>query len=196
MGKVHTSNNANSWGFSYDFSVAKPMDTRTVVATYSDLTKEDTWKQGGAYMNYKGMTVACADTGKLYVYIGGTASAIDVAKASNWVAQGSDLEVEVAASLVLSNNKDVYVCKVPANTESLSFIKGSMTDGKLREVIFIIDNSENTKTCMIALPNEGIEVIYNIEDMYVNPGLSSEFSFLIDTTGSTPIIRVAGLIKE
>jgi hypothetical protein len=44
MGRIHTPNNSNSWGFSYDFSTAKPLDTRDVVATYNDLITADTWK--------------------------------------------------------------------------------------------------------------------------------------------------------
>lgn len=89
MGRIHTSNNDNSWGFSYNFSVAKPMDTRLVVASYNDLTTASTWLQGTEYMNYKGMAVTCVDTGKIYVYIGESGSATDVANADKWVAQGT-----------------------------------------------------------------------------------------------------------
>lgn len=89
MGRVHTSNNANSWGFSYNFATAKPMDTRDVVSTYNDLITASTWQQGSAYMNYTGMKVSCADTGKIYVYIGESASATDVVNPAKWIASGS-----------------------------------------------------------------------------------------------------------
>lgn len=106
--------------------------------------------------------------------------------------------LEVGEGLTISNKKDAYVYKVPSDTTTdlVVAIDEAIEEGKLKEVILIIDNSDNNNTCMIALPNEGVEVIYNIEDMYVKPGLSSEFSLLIDTTGDTTIIRVAGLIKE
>lgn len=122
----------------------------------------------------------------------------------NWVSYKSDkndLEVGELGDdevLTISNKKDAYVYKVQSNTTTdLDVtIDGEMEEGKLKEVILIIDNSDNSNTLQIAMPTEGATFIYNIDEMYVNAGLSSEFSFLIDTRGETPIIRVAGLIQE
>lgn len=160
MGKVHTSNNANSWGFSYDFSVAKPMDTRTVVATYSDLTNADIWKQGGAYMNYKGMTVACADTGKIYVYIGETASAIDVAKKSNWVAQGSDVENSL-------DSEDTDVALSAAMGKKLNDSINQLKE--YREVSIDFGKNEDSITIAIMQPSIISSVkLVNVKELYLS----------------------------
>lgn len=84
MAKQYKPDSSNSWGFSYDFATAKPMDTRAVVDTYTSLLSADTWKKGSEYMHYKGMKVSCADTGKVYTYIGETGNSTDVTYDSNW----------------------------------------------------------------------------------------------------------------
>lgn len=91
MGKTYTASSDNSWGFSYDFSVNKPIDTRLVVNTFNDLIDPNTWKVEKEYMCYKGMAVACADTGKIYVYKGASGVASHINQESNWVSQGEAL---------------------------------------------------------------------------------------------------------
>lgn len=84
MAKLYNPDSSNSWGFSYDFATAKPMDTRAVVDTYNSLLLPATWLKGSEYMHYKGMTVSCADTGKVYTYIGKSGDITDVTNDSNW----------------------------------------------------------------------------------------------------------------
>lgn len=91
MGKKYSSDSKNAWGFSYDFSVNKPIDTRSVVDNFEDLINPETWKVGADYMCYTGMAVACADTGKIYVYKGVSGVASHINQENNWVSQGEAL---------------------------------------------------------------------------------------------------------
>lgn len=91
MGKKYSSDSKNAWGFSYDFSVNKPIDTRSVVDNFEDLIDPKTWKVGADYMCYTGMTVACANTGKIYVYKGVSGIPSHINQESNWVSQGEVL---------------------------------------------------------------------------------------------------------
>lgn len=91
MGKTYTSSSDTGWGFSYDFSVNKPIDTRSVVNTFDELIDPNTWKVGKEYMCYKGMAVACADTGKIYVYKGVSGIPDYISKDYLWVSQGEAL---------------------------------------------------------------------------------------------------------
>lgn len=89
MGKLYTPNITSGLGFSYDFTIDQPFDTREVVSTFNDLISLNTWKKGNDYVHYKGMKVSCADSGKIYVYIGESKSSTDVVNSNKWIASGS-----------------------------------------------------------------------------------------------------------
>lgn len=99
MGKKYSSDSKNAWGFSYDFSVNKPIDTRSVVDKFEDLINPETWKVGADYMCYKGMAVACADTGKIYVYRGQSGLPDFIKHDYNWISQGEKLDVATESNL-------------------------------------------------------------------------------------------------
>lgn len=86
----------------WEVQAQKPLDDRQVVNTANDLTNLDTWLgKDGNYYHYKGMIVACADTGSIYVYIGTTGNTEEVTVASNWIksstgnSTGSNVDVVV-----------------------------------------------------------------------------------------------------
>lgn len=86
----------------WEVQTQKPLDDRQVVNTANDLTNSDTWLgKDGNYYHYKGMVVACADTGSIYVYIGTTGNPEEVTVASNWIksstgnSTGSNIDIVV-----------------------------------------------------------------------------------------------------
>lgn len=129
MSRKYESNNDNTFGFSYNFSIAKPFDTREVVNTYNDLINSDTWKQGNVYIHYKGMKVSCADTGAIYVYIGENGSVEDVKNTENWIAQGAESQdIDLSGYYTKTETDNMLNKKTDDNTLSSVAKSGDYND--------------------------------------------------------------------
>ena len=117
------SRDTGTFKFSGNFDVQKaaPIDNRSLVNSFSDLTKAETWKNAeGGYYTYIGMVVACKDRpGELYQL-----TASDYTLISNWkLVSSSDLyptptnkqtaplytnltELEIASETVFASGTD------------------------------------------------------------------------------------------
>ncbi len=155
-----------------EITVEQPADTRF---SAKDIAERDSFK----YL-YSGLLTYVRGKKKFYYYDG--------------VWKGLK-DLEVGSGTAISNTKDVYK-HTATDGNDISITLGEMEVGIVKEVLLLIDNA-SSKTINLTLPNDNTAIfINNMDEMYVAAESTSEFSFLIDTTGGTPIIRVAGLIKE
>lgn len=85
MAKLFTGNISFSQAFQP--TGRQPLDVRTVVETYSDLTSKDTWVADNVIAVYKGMTVAVVENKQVYMLV----DADNVENANSWVIVGSQI---------------------------------------------------------------------------------------------------------
>lgn len=110
MGKLFTGNISFSQAFQP--TGKQPLDVRTVVEKYSDLTSIDTWVADNVIAVYNGMTVAVIEKNQVYMLV----DANNVDKVASWVVVGSKigdngdvdinsaLEAQSAATETLKSN--------------------------------------------------------------------------------------------
>lgn len=116
--------------YSSNFEVLKtsPLDSRCLVDSYSDLTKNTTWANGkdSNYYVYKGMIVSCKDqSGKLYQLV-----SEDFTNQDNWkiIGDNSELEESVATNTIDITSLKESVSTLNTNlTEEITRAKGIET---------------------------------------------------------------------
>ena len=120
MAKLYASE--ASFGVSFKFGKALPLDDRFVVETEADIFDPATWGGTDKCTLYKGLTVATAG-GTLYTYTGpagdaGFADSLVAGKipAENWKVQGGDTQAQVG------NLADKVTKLETANTENKNAI--------------------------------------------------------------------------
>lgn len=147
MGKQYTnlSKNASAW----EVQVQKPLDDRSVVSSYNDLLKSETWvSKDGNYYHYKGMVVSCANTGSIYTYIGDTGDALDVTNPANWIKSSS--------GSVAGSNVDIAVTTVEPTTYAeleLAWQQEKLVTAIAGNIVVYYNNQDFTSKMYIKLNN-------------------------------------------
>lgn len=193
----------------YEVSIKKPLDARSVVKTYQDLTIETNWQNASGYsIAYNGMTVAVVDTtdpsknGLYLLFDKQCTSALKsprVTEASCWTRIG-DLDDEALAS-INQNSADIKANAAAINAEASRAQQAETdiitalteTDAKINSTI--IPALTVATADKLGLIKSTISAVSNANKVTVNEDGTAEVTFinvntLIQTDGD--ILKLDG----